>query len=234
MGYDFSFEREPDPAPAGGGDPLEPEQGEFHWNIWAMAWMREVMRRAEVLTDEPSAMPAWPPEGMSDEDAELAEILLDLSRLVSDTSDLYGFGLKLDAPSALLRAVCGLLEDPPPSTLLDRLAKDLDLAEVARVATGADPSKIPRYKFESNEGWLVTPEECRGLAAGLRAALEGRGDALFPTGVVTDAVIEELAESLGLEGQEGFQPSIDEARESTLAWIDYNERAAANGGYRVT
>jgi hypothetical protein len=230
MGYDFSFEREAEDA----DDPLDAARGELHFNIWAMAWMREVMRRADVLTDEPSAMPAWPPAGMNEGDTELAEILLDLSRVVSDTCDLYGFGLRVDAPSALLRAVCGLLREPPPSAILDRLATDLDAAEAARSATGGDPSKVPGYKFESNEGWLVTPAECRSLAAGLRAALEGRGDALFPTGIVTDAVIEELTASLHLEGQEGFQPSIDEARESALAWIDYNERAAAHGGYRVT
>ena len=228
MGYDFSFERLEDDEDEDGAD------GDFHWSIWAMAWMRELMRRTDVLSNEPSVMPAWPPSGMSEADAELAEILLDLSRVVSDTCDLYGFGLKVEVPSALLRAVCGLLEEAPPAALVDRLAADLDSAEVARIAIGADPSKVPAYKFESNEGWLVTPAECRRLAAALRAAIDSRGDALFPTGVVTDSVTEELAASMGLDPKDSFQPSLDEARESANAWIDYNERAAEHGGYRVT
>ena len=76
------------------------------------------------------------------------------------------------------------------------------------------PGKVPGYKFGSNEGWLVTPEECSLIAAALERLLADLPD--------------DLAEQIG------WEDSVDALIEWIEDWMDYNRVAAAHGGYTVS
>jgi hypothetical protein len=71
--------------------------------------------------------------------------------------------------------------------------------------------KVGLYKWSSNDGWLVTPDECRLVAAAVRAAADR---------IVGDYLAKEgLAEA--------------DARALVDRWVAWHEQAAGVGGYRV-
>jgi hypothetical protein len=76
------------------------------------------------------------------------------------------------------------------------------------------PDGVTHDKFRSNDNHHVTPEECLLIATRLR---EGLAD-----GTIID-VLSAFDDA----------PPGKEARKWVNEWADYNERAAAAGGYRV-
>lgn len=58
-----------------------------------------------------------------------------------------------------------LLDDATPKS--PRPAGDDAALQAWRRQTSPNPRQIPAWKFESNDGWLVTPEECALLAESL-------------------------------------------------------------------
>ncbi len=87
-----------------------------------------------------------------------------------------------------------------------------------QAATGqpALPGKALAYKFQSNDGWLVTPDECRVIADGLDAALAHRRD--------------DLVRGLG---ERGYTRVSETAWDLLGWWAQYNRVAADHGGYRI-
>jgi len=72
---------------------------------------------------------------------------------------------------------------------------------------------VPSYKFHSNDGWLVVPEECIAIASGLRAALARVGPDILPR------AFKYMSES--------------EVTAWVLSWATYNEVASRHDGYQV-
>jgi hypothetical protein len=77
------------------------------------------------------------------------------------------------------------------------------------------PDGVPQAKFRSNDNHHITPAECLLIAARLRAGLKD-GTAMTTLCFFDNA------------------PDGPEGRAWIEEWADYNERAAAAGGYRVT
>lgn len=76
------------------------------------------------------------------------------------------------------------------------------------------PEGVPQAKFQSNGNQHVTPDECRLIARKLRDGL-ANGTVTTTLSFFDDA------------------PYGAEAVRWVEGWIDYNERAADAGGYRV-
>jgi hypothetical protein len=85
-------------------------------------------------------------------------------------------------------------------------------------ATGqpAPPERALGYKFRTNDGWLVTPDECLVIADGLDEALTNfRG-------------------TLVLELRwRGYSHTEESIADLLSPWAKYNRVAADHGGYRV-
>ena len=113
-------------------------------------------------------------------------------------------------------------------------AKAADAAADAIKASHAGNGRVPAFKFGSNDGWLVTPEECLTLAAALRRVTDGSPE--------SDKALSEAIEAEDAYTRTMFEqevPELDEARmqswrNTTLDFADYAERAATNGeGFEV-
>jgi hypothetical protein len=72
--------------------------------------------------------------------------------------------------------------------------------------------RVASYKWESNDGWLVTPAECRIIAERVRKSADMIAREFF-----TD--IDGMTEEQG--------------RAWVTGWIRFHELAAEHGGYRV-
>ena len=85
-------------------------------------------------------------------------------------------------------------------------------------ATGrrAPPGKALAYKFATNDGWLITPGECRAIATGLAGALARRR--------------RKLIRGLAARGYDRTEESVARLLEP---WAQYNRFAADQGGYRI-
>jgi hypothetical protein len=196
MGYDLHMCRKPRRIPPGFEPQYEGQPEYFRFNVFGMQSMRQIMQRAELLDDDVDVdWPEFPPAGWDDERAWTLVEAIEAER-AEDT----------DHPD-------GALEIEPPPTLPERVAVTNYLAarDVVRAVRSPDPALVPAVKFSSNDGWLVTPEECLLIAHGLRRALDESGPALWEGEDITD----------------------HEARRWIEQWIAYNLLAADNGGYRV-
>jgi hypothetical protein len=91
------------------------------------------------------------------------------------------------------------------------------LCEPIRAQHPDGDDTIPSFKFGSNDGWLVTPEECR---AALRAWQEHKAK--------LDA--NDVLATYGEDGQE--ETSVFDA-EWWPEWIEFIERASHRGGFKV-
>ncbi|MDC0720276.1 hypothetical protein [Nannocystis bainbridge] len=87
----------------------------------------------------------------------------------------------------------------------------LQAHEAAVESSSLKDGRVGAFKFQSNDGWLVTPEECAVLARKLREHVEVIAQDYFP-----DA---------GVAREDG--------RKWILGFARYNEIAAEHGGYRV-
>ncbi len=70
--------------------------------------------------------------------------------------------------------------EPPPRAwehfdhegqpLSDEARQFVEAEEAARASAGL-PGRVPLFKFRSNDGWIVMPDECRSIASALEARL---------------------------------------------------------------
>jgi len=228
MSFDMTFESD---------EGLELDDlGHTQLDSLGMSWMLALMNKAELLSDEEAPSIA-PPEEL-EETAELASILVAHAELLAIDLQEAGATLVSDDLHRVVAQLASLIEGGLDQEQLDVYWSYRRETMKALMATGTVDGRVPAYKFESNDGWLVSPEECRIIAYGLRSAHDQRGDELFPTEApaATD-LVPGLSDFMGVEAApmlEGFGvPEPDEAQELLLEWADYNERAAGQGGYRV-
>jgi hypothetical protein len=165
--------------------------GYYQLRFSAMFEVVAVMAAAGFLDEEMTAprLPRWPPRGIPEERAEqLRPVLLD--------------------PKKLQRRI-----RPDEAPTLERFLKRW------RAATGRRskaPGKVPAFKFTSNDGWWVRPEECRLVSTELAAALRDRPRSLHE----------------GLRAR-GYKRSLRDVEDLVAPWAVYNRIAADHGGYRV-
>jgi len=99
--------------------------------------------------------PAWPPGGLTEERAEQLQDLFD--------------PLNYDRESETVPSV----EDLKPTFReLQIIQRYRDAADRVLSTISKKPGKVPSFKFGSNEGWRVTPEECLVIACRLGIYLE--------------------------------------------------------------
>lgn len=77
----------------------------------------------------------------------------------------------------------------------------------------AVPGKVPFWKFISNEGMHVLPEECEAIADGIKGLLK--------------------APPPDLPVRLGYEDSLDKLMGWLRDWMVYNRLAASHGGYKV-
>lgn len=134
-------------------------------------------------------LPDWPPPGISPKRAEaLSDCLFDPEELAAEVR-------------------------PKERPIVAEFLRQWDAAAGAR---SADPALVPAFKFFSNDGWLVTPEECRLIADGLTRALAERRKVLIA----------------GLKVR-GYKRTSETVVDLLEPWAAYNRLAADHGGYRV-
>lgn len=106
------------------------------------------------------------------------------------------------------------LDDPPtPEEEAVYRAAQTELCRLQEL-TPSPPGLAAGYKFCSNAGWLVSPEECNAIANGLSRALSEDAAMMYPFA-------------------DGQGPPLQAFLDTLSAWATYNAVAAAHGGYRV-
>jgi hypothetical protein len=178
MGYDMHMVRKPASVPAG-HKPQYEGQPEYHrFNIHWMPLVREMMQRAGVLDDYGEPDPGLPQFPPEGISFERADELMEND----------GKGASADEKK-----------------ILDAYNRERDeiLAQ-----TSPDEGRVGYWKFCSNDGWLVTPDECRIIA-------------------------ETLSQNLAPELWDGLDLEEQHAREALAQWIGFARLAAENGGFRV-
>lgn len=83
-------------------------------------------------------------------------------------------------------------------------------------AMHAGNGKVPYYKFCSNDGWIVTPEECEALSKAILSAGKEKIKSILERYVEPDA-----------------RDSLDEFAEYIVEFGKYCERCASLGGFAV-
>lgn len=83
-------------------------------------------------------------------------------------------------------------------------------------AMHAGNGKVPYYKFCSNDGWIVTPEECEALSKAILSAGKEKIKSILERYVEPDA-----------------RDSLDEFAEYIVGFGKYCERCASLGGFAV-
>ena len=119
------------------------------------------------------------------------------------------------------------LEEMPEEELTPEQKEYVETCKAARSKRSNEPGKIPYFKFCSNDGWLVTPEESRIIAEGLTKLLaevdSGQEFTLPPDGFFEK-------EPFILSNTATSKERLEFIRE----WADYNKRASdANVAYAV-
>lgn len=191
MGFDMRFVLPPANLPDW-YQPIEPEEpGYYQLTFGGMFEVVAAMAAAGLLDEEVPVplLPDWPPLGLTTERAG------ELQASLHDSA-------KLDE-----------LIQPHERTAV---AEFLGHFTGATGQRSAYEGRVPGYKFRSNDGWLVTPEECRVIADGLDAALDGERDEL----------VHRLRER-------GYSRTADTVWDLLFWWAKYNRVAVDHGGYRV-
>lgn len=185
MGYDLHMVRTPATVDADELPNSSGVAGYYRFNVRGMAMTVGALEWADVIHyGRAPAIPSFPPAGLEE------------VRAVALVDHLHaGADLEPAATEAEFEAVQGYLE----------------ACDAAVSGSSLVDGKVGAYKFQSNDGWLVTPEECVAIAAGLRRHGEVIAREFF-----TDAGI-----------------SAEDGRRWVAGFARYNEIAAEHGGYRV-
>ena len=168
----------------------------YDLSIQGMGAIKTAMSVADLLDEATAApeLPRWEDFGLSVERWE-------------ELSDYWVYGSKPGQPT--LAEALKPHERPAVAEYLTRF----------EAATGqpAPPGKALGYKFRTNDGWLVTPDECRVIADGLEAALAKRRAKLVR----------------GLQARGYSDHSKESVADLLSPWAKYNRIAADHGGYRI-
>jgi hypothetical protein len=190
VGYDMQMLRRPEPIPEGYRPQYAVDPGYFRVVQRGMPVLSLFMSLAGVLDEdeEGPAFPVWPPAGIAD--APRADALF-----------------------------TGVDSAVPPATDAEREAMRSweERAEVVRRTPSRFPDRVPAFKFRLQMDWVVSDEEARTIATGMRRALEDEPE-------VFEIAVAHLP-AAGLSG--------DEALDWIRRWARFNEVAADNGGYRI-
>jgi len=172
--------------------------GDRQWGL-----LMACMNITDVLDNDARcpSLPNWPPKGLSREATEtlgeeFSEVFSRRERRsqmkglsVRDRAILVGYHAKTDA--ALGSLSTEVSRSKPPGC-----------------------RRVPHYKFQTNDWWLVSPEECRSIARVMAWLLAHDED-----------LIVDLSEE--------FRVDRKQAVEWVQRWTSYNRLAARCGGYRV-
>ena len=184
MGYDLQMVR----TPAAVDETELPNSsgiaGYYRFNMWGMNMTVGALEWADAIHYKPA--PAIPEPDLD--------------------------GIEEDRLFAAIGAIRGeQTESPPTEAELQAGRAYLEAHEAAVSGSSVVDGRMGAFKFQSNDGWLVTPEECVVLARKLREHAELIARDYFP-----DA---------GVKREDGLKWILGFAR--------YNEIAAEHGGYRV-
>jgi len=183
MGYDLQMVRTPPAADETELPNSSGIAGYYRFNVRGMSMTVGALEWAEAIHYRPAPWPDTELDGMDDD--RLLEVI---------------------------DALDGEETDPPPTEAeLKVVRAHLAAHEAAVSGSSLVDGRVGAFKFQSNDGWLVTPEECVVLARQLREHAELIARDFFP-----DA---------GIEAEDG--------RRWILGFARYNEIAAEHGGYRV-
>jgi len=183
--------------------------GAFRFNVSPMpALVSALVVSGVASAEEPGEFPHWPPGGMDEESAEALAVALHHGR-----------------------------SPPRGASPAEVEAMKTFLAQRQRVlsACSSKMTQVPLYKFQGNEGWVVTPEECKAIAAALAAHLDlaanRKSDPAFEREWTKELLrLPERFRPVSFE-QEG--PLSERFRERLKPFIEFNLLAAAHGGYTV-
>jgi hypothetical protein len=213
MGMDIYMVEVPAGLPPG-YVPHDREQPDYYrFTTSSMAAMLALMEAARVIANDPvPACPRWPPEGVRDDRLPLIEASLSSERL--------------DAA----------LTQSERQTVLEAIVRNATLRSTRSHTAG----KVPAFKFLSNDGWIVIPEECDAIAAALYRHAEhtsvhdlGLAEAAYQEKQRAVLLPRSVAGELVLLGDEPLGLSLAELRAWVREWAAYNELASRHGGYRV-
>jgi len=166
--------------------------------------------------------------------AVMAAILEDLGVLVHQEAPALPIWPPHELSAERAEAVDGGADATPEErAAYDAWKRSFEAAAATRSTVG-----VPSFKFASNEGWIVQPEECRAIATALRAC---HVDEAFT------ARVNEMAAAIGVAVRDALiamghaDPQLDafSLSRSDLAnwlteWATWNEVAATVGGFTVT
>ncbi len=211
MGMDLNTVETPKDVPASYAK-AHPEPGYYRFNVQGMASMVSLMSAAGVLSDEPS--PKFP-ERPAPKDRKHQELYDEVMGGNKEArAKLKADELKvIDAYVAAVR----------------KLQKTR--------STSAD--KVPAYKFQTNDGWFVSPDECRLIARAMRnfatrvtaTQAKAANEASMQRDEQLYKVVDPHGTMVRLTQQTGM--TVEELRTWMLDWADYNTLASFSGGYEV-
>lgn len=189
MGYDLHMVRTPDavdPELANSYD----RPGYYRFNVWGMGVTVGALEWADAIHhgDAPP-IPELEVPGLDEERIHAA-----IEFIQAEQDD--------DGDDA---------DEPPTEAELAAARAYLRAHEEAVSASSLQEGRVGAFKFQSNDGWLVTPEECREIARKLRASADVIASDYFPDAGVARA----------------------DGERWVLGFARYNEIAAEHGGYRV-
>jgi len=198
MGYDISILA----LPSGFADPEYVPQVEgapeyFRVSTAGMNLVAQAMLDAGVIDEncpDPAFDELWPFEGLTPE--RHGEIVV------------HSSGARMMSPG-------GPVSFDPPTQQERDAAKRLDEA-MDRLLCTCSPieGRVPLFKFCSSDGWIVTPEECKAIHAGLSRSTE-KGKGLRALWTMWKGKSKEEAALI-------------------RQWTIFNRVAASCGGYRVS
>jgi hypothetical protein len=191
VGFDFRIAEAPERWPASYRPQYDDAPEYFRVTHKAMHALRAALVATGAIDVEARvpSFPPWPPEPLT---------------------RLRAAGVEMATEQGMT------IEPPSTATEVEVLERWRNKRAAALETTSADPDKVPAFKLGSNDGWRLTPGECRALGKALRATIADHPDALV-------AAVTESGSTL--------------ARDESLAWLaafaDYLAVAADHGGVVV-
>jgi hypothetical protein len=212
MSFDMQMVEPPKQLPPAYVAQYEERPGNYSLNTSAMVIMVTVMEAAGILGDDPVPQwPAWPPKGIAPERLKLLEEAVSEEKIKPELTD------------AERRLATSAIEDS--KRVRSTRSKKLD--------------RVPAFKFRSNDGWLVTSEECGLIAAGLRRFAERlKQEDLEALDKQYQESQKKLMEALPpghvvLSGNQPLGLTLPELKQWVMQWAAFNALAEKNGGYLV-
>lgn len=164
----------------------------------------------------------------------MAAVLGDLGVLVEQDAPL----LPTWPPPGLSEERADAIHGGGDATPDERAAYDAWKGAFDAAAGTRSRAGVPSFKFASNDGWIVQPEECLAITAALRAC---RIDEVFTARVneLSAAIHRAVCDALVAMGyDEPPQADLSISAQELACWLSdwamWNEAAAKVGGYVVT